>query len=96
MTVARVKEIQVCGGRLFTMLSDACLDYIECISQGIDREKMNFSVILPDGQVKHITFRQEDDGIVVYGDFEGLPSMLDWAKNVIAAEEPGHGYVEPL
>lgn len=82
MTIARVKEIQVCGGRLFTMLSDACLEYVQCIAQGIDREKINFSVVLPDGQTKHITFRQEGDGIVVYGDFEGLPSILDYAKGV--------------
>ena len=84
MTVATVKEIQVCGGRIFhKMLSDACLEYIQCIVNGTDREKIAFVVTLPDGQVKCITFRQEDDGIVAYGDFEGLPSMLDYAKTVV-------------
>ena len=82
MTVATVKEIQVCGGRIFRMLSDACLEYIQCIAQETDREKIAFVVKLPNGQIKCITFRQEDDGIVVYGDFEGLPSMLDYAKTV--------------
>ena len=82
MTVARVKEIQVCGIRTFTNIVDACDDYLNCLEQGTDREKMNFLVELPDGQVKHITFRQEDDGIVAYGDFEGLPSFLDYAQGV--------------
>jgi hypothetical protein len=80
--MAKVKEIQVCGGRITTMLSDACLNYIEDIAQGTDRAKLNFSIVLDDGTTKHITFRQEDDGIHVYGDFEGMPDALEWANRV--------------
>ena len=85
--MATVKEIQVCGGRIFTMLSDACLDYIQCIARGTDREKIHFAVVLADGQVKHITFRQEDEGVVVYGDFEGLPSFFDYAQEVTGGKD---------
>lgn len=88
MIIARVKEIQVCGDRIFTNLADACIDYLECLKQGTDREKLNFSVILPDGRVKHITFRQENDSIVVYGDFGGLGSFLDYAQEVIERPIP--------
>ena len=80
--MAKVKEIQVCGSRIATMLSDACLNYIEDIAQGTDRPKLNFTVVLDDGSIKHITFRQEDGGIEVYGDFEGMPNFLEWAKRV--------------
>ena len=81
--VAVVKEIQVCGGRLFTNLEKACRDYLECLANGIDREKLNFSITLPDGKTKHITIRQEDNRVVAYGDFEGLQNALDYAKEVI-------------
>ena len=81
--MATVKEIQVCGGRIFTMLSDACLEYLDCVAKGIDREKLNFSVVMPDGKVKHITFRQEDDCIVAYGDFEGLPNFIEYCGDTI-------------
>ena len=89
MTVAMVKEIQVCGGRIFTNLADVCADYLDCLEQDIDREKINFSVAMPNGQVKHITFRQEDDRIVVYGDFEGLPSFFDYAQEVTGRQVIG-------
>jgi len=64
--MAKVKEIQVCGGRIFADLSGACLNYVESILQGTDREKMHFTIILDDGSVKTITFRQQDDGIHVF------------------------------
>jgi len=47
------------------------------------RSKMNFAIKLPDGKVKYITIRDEDEETVAYGDFEGLPSALDYAKEVI-------------
>jgi len=78
--MATVNEIQVCGRSLHKMLSEACLDYLECIARGTDREKINFSIILSNGEVKHITIRQEDDRVVAYGDFEGLPNVLEWVE----------------
>jgi len=79
---AIVKEIQVCGGRLYKELYRACLNYLEVVGEGTDREKLHFTIELPDGSVKSITIRQEDDCVVAYGDFEGLPDMLDYATQV--------------
>lgn len=87
--MAKVKEIQICGGSVTTMLSDACLGYVEEIAQGTDRAKLNFSIILDDGSIKHITFRQEDDGIHVYGDFEGMPDAFEWSRRVLGVEQDG-------
>ena len=81
--VAKVKEIQVCGGRLFNNLEEACKNYLQCLSEGIDREKLHFTIILPNGKVKSVTIRQEDDQVVAYGDFEGLSNVLDYAKEVL-------------
>lgn len=78
--MATVKGIQVCGGKIHNTLSDACLDYLECIIKGTDREKINFSITLSNGETKSITIRQEDDRVVAYGDFEGLPNALEWAQ----------------
>ena len=78
--MAKVKEIQVCGSDLFTDLYCACENYIQVVNDGVDREKLNFSIELKDGQVKHITIRQTEDGIVAYGDFEGLPNALEWSQ----------------
>ena len=78
--MATVKEIQVCGGKLFKSLYEACQEYIYCVDDGIDREKLNFSIILSDGTIKHITIRQTGDAVVAYGDFEGLPNAVEWAK----------------
>lgn len=87
--LAKIREIQICGGRLFTNLHWACQGYIEDINSGIDRRKLNFSIVLPNGQVKHITFRQEDEDIIVYGDFEGLASVLDYAEEVTGRQVSG-------
>lgn len=89
--MAKVKEIQICGGRITTPLSggtlaDACLNYIEALSQGVDREKINFTITLDDNTTKSITFRQEDDGIHVYGDFEGMPDAFEWSKRIMGVE----------
>lgn len=80
--MAKVEEIQVCGGDTATTLIDACLVYIQAVDQDTDREKLNFSIILDDGTTKHITFRQENDGIHVYGDFEGMPNFLEWSRKM--------------
>ena len=78
--MAMVKEIQVCGRKVHEMLSEACLDYLECIANGTDREKISFVVILANGETKHITIRQEDNRVVAYGDFDGLPNALEYAQ----------------
>jgi len=81
--MAKAEEIQVCGLDLYDRLYHACQDYIRRVDEGIDREKLNFAVKLDDGSTKHITFRETADGIEVYGDFEGMPDMLEWAKRSV-------------
>ena len=78
--MATVNEIQVCGGKTYKMLSEACLDYLECIAEGTDREKISFSILLSNGETKHITIRQTDSKTIAYGDFAGLPNFLEWAS----------------
>ena len=78
--MAKLNSIQVCGVRLFDNLYDACRNYILTVEEGIDREKLNFSIQLANGQTKHITIRQEENGVIAYGDFEGLPNALEWAQ----------------
>lgn len=80
--MAKVKEIQICGVVLTTRLLNACREYIGAIKTGTDREKLNFTIELDNGEIKHITFRQMEDGIHVYGDFEGMPNALERAKRV--------------
>ena len=77
--MATVKEIQVNGGRLVYNLADACIEYLAQL-ETTDRIKMNFSILLASGEVKSITIRQEENEIVAYGDFEGLPSFLEWSQ----------------
>lgn len=79
---ATVRGIQVCGGRIFDNLEEACRDYLQCLEEGIDREKLNFTIVLPDNEIKYITIRQEENKVVAYGDFNGLPSALDYAREV--------------
>jgi len=43
------------------------------------RAKISFCIILPTSEVRQITIRDEDDMTIAYGDFEGLPSILDYA-----------------
>jgi hypothetical protein len=71
--MAEVIEIQVCGGKICADLKSACEEYLRCIENDVDRNDV----------VKHITFRKTDDGIVVYGDFEGLPNFVEWAKEKV-------------
>ena len=82
MKVPIVKEIQVCGHRLHTNLASACRDYLDCLASGIDREKIHFSFLLPNGESKSITIRQDGDRVIAYGDFEGLPNALEWAMDL--------------
>ena len=69
---AKVIEIQVGGGAIYPSLLEACLEYPKV-----------YLIELPNGNHKSITIRDEDDGVVAYGDFEGLPSFLDYSKEVL-------------
>jgi hypothetical protein len=86
---AIVKEIQVGGGLCFKNLEDACKCYTDMLKQEVARTKMLFAIELPSGEVKQITIRDEDGETVAYGDFEGLPSFLDYSKTVLM--ENSHG-----
>lgn len=82
---AVVKEIQVGGSVCVNSLEEACKEFIRMTlhsSYGGYRAKINFAIKLPDGAIKAITIRDEDDKTVAYGDFEGLPSMQDYAKEI--------------
>jgi len=52
------------------------------VQENVKRTKIHFTIQCPDGKVRFITIRDEDGGTVAYGDFEGLPSFLDYAKDV--------------
>ena len=89
---AIVKEIQVGGGLCFKNLEDACKEFVRMASNSSDtgyRAKILFAIELPTGTVKVITIRDEDRETVAYGDFEGLPSFLDYSKTVLM--EDSHG-----
>lgn len=78
--MAKVEEIQVCGGKICHDLAAACSEYLECIAKGTDREKLHFDIVLSNGITKSITIRQEESEVVAYGDFDGLPDALEWAQ----------------
>lgn len=80
---AIVTEIQVGGGTICHSLEKACITFKEMVdSRETPRTKIHFTIQLPTGEVKTITIRDEDDKTVAYGNFEGLPSFLDYAKEV--------------
>ena len=88
---AVVRWIQVGGGRICQTLEDACAGYnemmIESLEEGLQpRTKILFAIQCPDGQTRQITIRDEDGEVVAYGNFEGLPSVLGYAKEVAASE----------
>jgi phosphosulfolactate synthase (CoM biosynthesis protein A) len=87
--MARVQEIQVCGGGITDRLYNACSEYIRQVNNDIDRQKLNFTVVLDNGETKHITFRQMEDGIHVYGDFEFMPNALEWTMRVTGRKVVG-------
>jgi len=81
---AVVKEIQVGGGRTYKSLEEACREYVDMISTNSGYyAKINFTIKLPNGQIKSITIRDEDNETVAYGDFDGLPNFLDYSKEVV-------------
>ena len=85
-----VKEIQICGSKITQNLEDACIDYLRCLATGTDREKLSFSILLPDGTHRHITIRQMNDEVVAYGDFDGLPDALEFSQIIqgVKIDEP--------
>ena len=79
--MAKVIEIQICGGKIATTLKDACEEFLSCVDE-TDREKIHFTIRLNDGTTKAITFRQMGDGVHVYGDFKGMKNALNWAREL--------------
>ena len=80
---AIVKEIQVGGIWTSWSLVEACRDFV---NRHPTRTKMIFVIELPNKEIRQITIRDEDDCTIAYGEFEGLPSMLDYAKEVCDKE----------
>ena len=78
---AVVKSIQVGGFHNCHSLEEACRYYTNC--GDLEREKIIFVIELPDGTLKQITIRDEVNETVAYGDFEGLPSMLQYAEEIL-------------
>lgn len=80
---AVVKEIQVGGYKCVHSLEVACKSYCDMVEKEEGyRAKLIFVIKLPNGEIKQITIRDEDNQTVAYGDFEGLPGFLDYAKEV--------------
>lgn len=80
---AIVRDIQVGGGQICGSLEEACREYMGMIEEhSMARTKINFAIELPNNKIKHITIRDVDGETIAYGDFEGLPSMLDWAREL--------------
>lgn len=79
---AIVKEIQVGGYNCFKSLHEACNDYVNSMKESncSMRPKIIFTIELPNGDIKQITIRDEEDQAVAYGDFEGLPDFLEYSK----------------
>jgi len=85
MAKAIVTEIQVGGLHTCHGLKDTCEEYLEILQEQeiMPRTKIHFTIRLPNGEIKTITIRDEDNQTVAYGDFKGLPNFLDYAKEVM-------------
>jgi len=85
---AKVIVIQVGGGQICHTLEDACNAFDEMMKAWeAPRTKIHFTIQMPNGEVKTITIRDEDDKTVAYGSFEGLPSFLDYTKDTMEKQE---------
>ena len=84
---AIVREIQVGGFHTCHSLEDMCEEYLDMIRHPAHRSKVIFVIELPNKEVKQITIRDEDTETVAYGNFEGLPDMLDYAKEVLGGSD---------
>lgn len=80
---AVVKGIQVGGLNVHSSLQSACREYADLIAHNeLLRSKMHIDIELPDGSMRFITIRDEDGETVAYGDLVGLPSTIDYAKEI--------------
>ncbi len=83
---AIVIEIQVGGGKSVHSLEEACTEFINMVRATSDtgyRAKLNFTIKLPNEELRSLTVRDEDKETVVYGDFKGLPTFLDYSEEVL-------------
>lgn len=76
MTKAKVIEIQVGGVHDAGSLHDACRELVAQDETGAP-PKIHFVILCPDGETRYITIRDEDEEVIAYGDFEGLPSLVE-------------------
>lgn len=79
--IATVFTIQVGGYKNCHTLKEACEEYLRMITntEGY-RDKISFAIHCNDGVTRFITIRDEDDKTVAYGDFKGIPDILEYAK----------------
>lgn len=75
---AMIKSIQVGGWHNCHSLRDACEEYLESCEKETSRDKICFIIDTEQGQ-KQITIRQEEKGMVAYGDFSELPSFIEYS-----------------
>ena len=81
--VAKVVNIQIGGGIIVYTLEEACREYLKMIEEEESyRAKIYFAIKLPNNEFKYITIRDEDTETVAYGDFDGLPSFLEYAQEL--------------
>lgn len=72
---AIVKGFQVGGVTILNTLRGACSAFVL-----EEAQKLNILVQFPDGNTHSLTLREDnDDNTVMYGDFQGLPSFLEYA-----------------
>jgi len=84
MAKAKVVEIQVGGIECVGSLEEACEEF-ERQAREFDmrRTKICFVIQLPNGVTKQITIRDEDGETFAYGNLGELPSMMDYAREVV-------------
>ena len=87
MKLAVVKYIQVGGVVEESSLEDACKCLLGIAKDG-GNLKIYFGILLPNGEERSITIRDEGDQTYAYGDFEGLPSFLDFARDITKEVKP--------
>ena len=89
--VAKVVEMQVDGIEPCFSLKDACATLTEWEKrqgeEGPTLTKIHFLLVLPNGEQKSITIRDDGKETVAYGDFEGLGTFLDFAAVELSPED---------
>ena len=87
MKLAVVKSIQVGGAVDVSSLRSMCSALVEILEEG-GPIKIYFGILLPNGEERSITIRDDEGQTYAYGDFEGLPSFLDFAQEITGGEKP--------